>query len=398
MRKGESDPSFFCYGGKAECQNRWKSETQEGATSWRGTSAVHQLVAFPRVSRLVLAAVWGSGGSPGAKARRSVRRQAGTIGDGASTYTEGVGFAGVFSPSVRPASRRVLPRLLSPIDGQIQESVRRCHHFIAAPGGPVGLEHTVPVPQVAYQHTKLGEQSGGCVLRRVPGNGPAHEVAIARALLVGTFAERGVGHVAGMQVGQLVDVGGGEGAALALGAGGLTGVPHVIVDDQKRSRLKDLQQRDRSMRADERNGRVHLDHRQMPSSRRDRIPFAGVRLFPNAQLVQFCLPGGPVDHCRQCRSVEASGEFVLIRCIHRYLLLSSPHDAFRMTYGEQRCNDHLQVYLFYQLRREKTSPILLKSSVRCRKPGPGVWHALWTEVVKKILKIDRLMALTVQPF
>ncbi len=69
-----------------------------------------------------------------------------------------------------------------------------------------------------------------------------------------------------------------------------------------------------------------------------------------------------------------------------------------MTYGEQRCNDHLQVYLFYQLRREKTSPILLKSSVRCRKPGPGVWHALWTEVVKKILKIDRLMALTVQPF
>src|SRR6266699_3232433 len=80
MRKGESDPSFFCYGGKAECQNRWKSETQEGATSWRGTSAVHQLVAFPRVSRLVLAAVWGSGGSPGAKARRSVRRQAGTIG------------------------------------------------------------------------------------------------------------------------------------------------------------------------------------------------------------------------------------------------------------------------------------------------------------------------------
>ncbi len=45
---------------------------------------------------------------------------------------------------------------------------------------------------------------------------------IARALLVRTFAERGVGHVAGMQVGQLVNVGGGEGAALALGAGGLT--------------------------------------------------------------------------------------------------------------------------------------------------------------------------------
>jgi hypothetical protein len=40
---------------------------------------------------------------------------------------------------------------------------------------------------------------------------------------------------------------------------------------------------------------------------------------------------------------------------------------------------------------KKTSSILLKSSVRCRKPGPGVRHALWTEVVKKILKIGRLM-------
>src|SRR5260370_25675337 len=60
-----------------------------------------------------------------------------------------------------------------------------------------------------------------------------------------------------------------------------------------------------------------------------------------------------------------------------------------MTYGEQRCNYHLQVYLFYRQRKKKTSSILLKSSVRCRKPGPGVRHALWTEVVKKILKIDR---------
>jgi len=42
---------------------------------------------------------------------------------------------------------------------------------------------------------------------------------------------------------------------------------------------------------------------------------------------------------------------------------------------------------------KKTSSILLKSSVRCRKPGPGVRHALWREVVKKILKIGRLMIL-----
>jgi hypothetical protein len=64
--------------------------------------------------------------------------------------------------------------------------------------------------------------------------------------------------------------------------------------------------------------------------------------------------------------------------------------------GEQRCNYHLQVYLFYRQRKKKTSSILLKSSVRCRKPGPGVRHALWTEVVKKILKIGRLMRQTDQ--
>ena len=64
-----------------------------------------------------------------------------------------------------------------------------------------------------------------------------------------------------------------------------------------------------------------------------------------------------------------------------------------MTYGEQRCNYHLQVYLFYRQRKKKTSSILLKSSVRCRKPGPGVRHALWTEVVKKILKIGRFLVL-----
>jgi hypothetical protein len=40
---------------------------------------------------------------------------------------------------------------------------------------------------------------------------------------------------------------------------------------------------------------------------------------------------------------------------------------------------------------KKTSSILLKTSVRGLKPGPGARHALWTEVVKKILKIGRLL-------
>ncbi len=171
----------------------------------------------------------------------------------------------------------------------------------------------------------------GVLRHRVPGHGPAHEVAIARALLVRSLTERGVGDVARMEIGQLADVGGGEGAALALAFGRLTEVPHVKVGDQKRSRLKDREQRDRSVRADKLDGGVYFHHRQPPSSCRNRIPGTGVCLFPYPQRVQFGLPGGSVYHCRPGRSVEVSGEMVLIRCLHRYLLLASPsciQDAF----------------------------------------------------------------------
>ena len=46
------------------------------------------------------------------------------------------------------------------------------------------------------------------------------------------LAERGVGDVAGMQVGELANLAVEEGAALALGLGGLAVEPHVEVGDQ----------------------------------------------------------------------------------------------------------------------------------------------------------------------
>src|SRR5437763_16578857 len=115
------------------------------------------------------------------------------------------------------------------------------------------------MPQVAYQHAKVapGEQGVGGVLRQVPRHDPIHEVTVTNALLVRTFAEGGVGNVAGMQVGQLANLAVGEGAALALSAGGLTNMPHVIIDDQKPSALENLQQRDRSLRAKKLDGGVH---------------------------------------------------------------------------------------------------------------------------------------------
>src|SRR5690349_15435007 len=50
---------------------------------------------------------------------------------------------------LRPALRRVLPRLLAAVDGPVEHQEAVPHHLVAAPGGPGRLEHAVTVPQVA---------------------------------------------------------------------------------------------------------------------------------------------------------------------------------------------------------------------------------------------------------
>src|SRR5947209_8288165 len=78
--------------------------------------AVHQLVAFPRVSRLVLAKVGGSGASPGAKVVGASGGQPGPLGCGTSVRAELATFG---TPPLRPASGRVLPGLLPTIHRQV---------------------------------------------------------------------------------------------------------------------------------------------------------------------------------------------------------------------------------------------------------------------------------------
>src|SRR4051794_17963984 len=63
-------------------------------------------------------------------------------------FTEGV-------PPLRPAFGRVLPKLLSPIDSQIQQPVRRCHQFVAAAGRPVGLVDRVTVAEITDQDAEM---------------------------------------------------------------------------------------------------------------------------------------------------------------------------------------------------------------------------------------------------
>ena len=99
-----------------------------------------------------------------------------------------------------------------------------------------------------------------------------------------------------MQVGKFADLASVECAALALGAGGLTSVPHVKIDHQKPSALEDLQQHHRSMRANQRDAGLHLNHRELPSRSSEGVTLAGVGLFPKPQLCDLSVPGFAVNN------------------------------------------------------------------------------------------------------
>jgi hypothetical protein len=90
-----------------------------------------------------------------------------------------------------------------------------------------------------------------------------------------------------------------ERAALALLRRRLAVVPHVQVRDQLPAALEHVDQRHRTVRPDQRDPRVHLDHGQPPTGGRDRIALAGVCLLPHPQPVELGLPGGPVDDLGQ---------------------------------------------------------------------------------------------------
>src|SRR2546425_12282325 len=109
-----------------------------------------------------------------------------------------------------PAGRRILPRLLPPIYGQVEQIETVVHRLDAAPSRPVSLEYIGSLPQVANQvkHTQLAsnQESVERVLGRVPRHLPSHEVSVPGALFVRTLAQHGEGDVASMNVGQLADL------------------------------------------------------------------------------------------------------------------------------------------------------------------------------------------------
>src|ERR1700674_1831790 len=60
-----------------------------------------------------------------------------------------IGTQRVHNVPLRPAGRRVLPRLLPPVDGQVEQPIVVIHHLDATNCGPVSLEDTGSLSQVA---------------------------------------------------------------------------------------------------------------------------------------------------------------------------------------------------------------------------------------------------------
>src|SRR5215470_7111806 len=73
-----------------------------------------------------------------------------------------------------PSRRRLLERLLPPVDGQVEQTITVIHRLDAAHCGPVSLEHTGSLSQVAndvhHAHPAFNQKSVERVLGRVPGH------------------------------------------------------------------------------------------------------------------------------------------------------------------------------------------------------------------------------------
>lgn len=137
-----------------------------------------------------------------------------------------------------------------------------------------------------------------------------------------------------MQIGQLVDVGRGEGAALTLLRGGPAGVPHLEVGDQLGPTVEDVDQRHRPVRSDQPSLRIDLDHREAAPGGGDRVALSGAGLLPDPKPVQFGLERGPVGNRGPGRIADRrhSGFGRLVRHCRSQVAMPPASAAARLTW------------------------------------------------------------------
>ena len=207
-----------------------------------------------------------------------------------------------------PAGRRVLPRLLPPVDGHVEQPVAVIHRLDAAYRRPVSLEDIGSFSEVAndvhHAHPASNQEGVERALGRVPRHLPAHEVAVPGALFVRALAKRGVGDVARMNIGQLADLRCNPGAPLALLRRRVAGLPHEVVGDEHPASLKHIQCCDRPTFANERCGTVHLDHWEPSAGGCNGVALSCVSLLSNPQCVQLGEEGAPIDYLRGSKFIS----------------------------------------------------------------------------------------------
>ena len=195
-----------------------------------------------------------------------------------------------------------------------QPSGESCHSSCRPYGststsGKVWLSCSVPRPlecqgvAVAQEDVEREAAAGRGVdvgaERAVGGGVPGHLVADALLVRQG-LVDRALGDDDEPRVVRVEEAEAGELRRVARAAPALPLLvvePHVVVDDELRLALEDVDQPDRTLRTLQ--GVVgQLDHRQPAPLRGDRVQLPGRRLLPDAQLVQLAAPGVGVDDGR----------------------------------------------------------------------------------------------------
>src|SRR5215471_1394356 len=195
---------------------------------------------------------------------------------------------------LRIALGRVLPLLLPPEHGHVQVAPGAAECLVATAVDEVGAEHLVAVAEervraVPLVHAEVGVEVVG---HRVPGMRPAHlrlqagDVSLRRPRGVG---ERGV---PGVQVRDVADLVGHQGAAGArvVGPAVHAGLEEGAVDDKLAAALEQAGQAHLAVRPVEHVVLLDRQPRHPPAFGRQRIPGAGHLLFLDEQPLARGLP------------------------------------------------------------------------------------------------------------
>src|SRR5262249_43471768 len=291
---------------------------------------------------------------------------------------------------LRPTRRRVLPRFMSPVDGQVEQPIAVIHRFDAANRRPVSFEDIGFLSQVAndvhHAHTASDQEGVKRVLGRVPRHLPAHKAAVTGAFFVWALAEHREGNVTRMNVGQFAHLRCKEGAPLALFRCRATGVPHEIISDKHPAALKGIQQRHRPTLANERCGPIDLDHAEPPASSRNGVAFPCVGLLSSPQCVQLRLEGPSIDyfgrsnfifHTKSC--IVLSGSHLAAHAIVHMLMLQ----IVGRREAEKSDHRHCGCCALAAVANATVPPISLMKSHR-RMPGLAAGRICWNSSHRSI--------------